>query len=186
MKQKKSAILSAFAGLFFLMPVMASLYYAGTLADQYYVRHGEMLQITAALPVSAETQAAGGITSDTALRLFGIFPIKTVEMHPTEEIMLIPGGEPFGLRMLMDGIMVIGFGEVEGSGGHSCPAVTAGLQEGDIIREIGHEPLTDTDTFREAVQKGEAMMLTVQRGEETPELTLTPDYSVTEECCLTG
>ena len=193
MKQKKLAALSAFAGLFFLMPVTASLYYAGKLADQYYVRHGEMLQVTAALPITAspvraETQAAaaGSITSDAALRLFGIFPIKTVEMHPTEEIMLIPGGEPFGVRMLMDGIMVIGFGEVEGSGGHSCPAVTAGLQEGDIIREIGHEPLTDTDAFREAVQKGEEMLLTVLRGEETLELTLTPDYSVTEECYQTG
>lgn len=193
MKQKLKNHLSVLAGLLCLMPVVASLYYAGTLADLYYVRRGEPLHIETALPIRAEpvkpvTQAAqtGGSVSEAALRLFGIFPIKTVEMHPTEEIMLIPGGEPFGVRMLMDGIMVIGFGEVACSTGHSCPAVAAGLQEGDIIREVDHEALTSTAAFREAASAGTEMLLTVQRGEETLELTLQPDYSITDECYQTG
>lgn len=193
MKQKSKNALSVLAGLLFLTPVTASLYYAGRLADLYYVRKGEPLHITAALPITAEpvvsaaqTAQIGAAASEASLRLFGIFPIKTVEMHPTEEIMLIPSGEPFGVRMLMDGIMVIGFGEVACSSGHSCPAVTAGLQEGDIIREVDREPLTSTADFRNAVSVGEEMLLTVQRGEETLELRLTPDYSVTEECYQTG
>ncbi len=185
--------LSTLAGLAFLAPVTASLYYAGQLADDYYVRRGESLHIAAALPITAQpvtptVQAAqtGSPTPEASLRLFGIFPIKTVEMHPTEEIMLIPSGAPFGVRMLMDGIMVIGFGEVAGNDGHCCPALDAGLQEGDIIQEVNREALTGTAAFRDAAASGQPLLLTVQRGEQTLETTLSPAYSLTDGVYQTG
>lgn len=185
--------LSALAGLAFLIPVTASLYYAGRLADGYYVRQGEPLHIAAALPITAEpvapaAQAAhtGSAAPEASLRLFGIFPIKTVEMHPTEKIMLIPSGAPFGVRMLMDGIMVIGFGEVAGEEGHCCPALEAGLQEGDIILEVNREALNGTTTFRETATSGQPMLLTVQRDEQTLETTLYPVYSLTDNIYQTG
>lgn len=192
-KSERFLRFSALAGLAFLVPVTASLYYAGRLADGYYVRRGEPLHITAALPITAEpaapmAQAAhtGSAAPEASLRLFGIFPIKTVEMHPTEEIMLIPSGTPFGVRMLMDGIMVIGFGEVAGEEGHCCPALDAGLQEGDIIQEINRETLTGTAAFRDAASDGQPMLLTVQRGEQTLETTLYPVYSLTDSVYQTG
>ncbi len=192
-KSKMFRRLCTLAGLAFLVPVTASLYYAGRLADGYYVRHGEPLHIAAALPIIAEpitptAQAAhtGNTTPEASLRLFGIFPIKTVEMHPTEEIMLIPSGAPFGVRMLMDGIMVIGFGEVAGNDGHCCPALDAGLQEGDIIQEVNREALTSTAAFRDAAADGQPMLLTVRRGEQTLETTLCPIYSLTDDVYQTG
>ncbi|MCR4645213.1 MAG: SpoIVB peptidase [Oscillospiraceae bacterium] len=185
--------LFAAAGLAFLVPVGASLYYASSLADAYSVRQGETLHIAAALPITAvstgetvSTAYTGASHDAAALRLFGIFPIKTVEVAPAEEVMLIPGGEPFGVRMLMDGCMVIGFGEVSGQDGGSCPGQEAGLIEGDIIREADHVPVTSSGDLREAASAGETMLLTVCRDGKTLEVKLTPVWSVTDAAWQTG
>ncbi len=176
-----------------LLPLIMMLFYMGRLPDRYYVRNGETLALSTALPITADpvdsiTSAAVTDTaaSRTTLRLFGILPIKNVEIQRTDEIMLVPGGQAFGIRMLMDGIMVIGFGEVHSTEGLCCPAVTAGLQEGDIIQAVNHSEITSTDSFRQAVSQGIPLDLTVLREEETLELTLTPAYSVQEECWKSG
>ena len=184
---------AAAAGLAFLMPVTASLYYAGSLADAYSVRPGESLHISAALPITAvrtgetvSTAHTGSGHDAASLRLFGVFPIKTVGVQPAEEIMLIPSGEPFGVRMLMDGCMVVGFGEVAGAAGHCCPALEAGLQEGDIIREADHMPVSSSGDLRDAASGGEPLLLTVCRDGKTSEVTLTPVWSVTDAAYQTG
>ena len=125
----------------FAFPSSLSLYYHTHISDRYYTRQNKPLELSTLFPVSVEpcpTVTAVSQTGDTVqqavFRLFGIFPIKTAEIQPISEVRLVPCGQPFGVRMLMDGIMVIGFGEVAGKSGHCCPAVTAGLQEGDIIQ----------------------------------------------------
>ncbi|MBQ8927464.1 MAG: SpoIVB peptidase [Oscillospiraceae bacterium] len=168
----------ALAALLCLHPAVGSLYYAGHLADRYYVPADSTLELHCALPVTA---AQGG--SDAALRLYGIFPIKQVAVEPAEEIRLIPGGAPFGVRMLMDGVMVIGFGTVETPDGSACPALEAGLQEGDVIRCADHVPLAGTAAFREAVARGEPLLLTVERDGTLHELPLTPVFSRSDGWC---
>ncbi len=191
MKRNILKKLTAAAVLLFLQPVTASLYYAGRLADSYYVSSGSELRIASAAAVTAEPSVpaaqaafAGSITREAKLRLFGILPIKTVSMHPAKEVMLVPCGQPFGVRMLMDGVMVIGFGEIAGS--HRCPAAEAGLQEGDILREVDHVPLTCTEDLRQAAAAGGPLLLTVERDGTAFEAELTPVYSAEEHCYQTG
>ena len=102
----KSGILTLSA-ILCTQPVCRAFYYAGHLADSYYVTAGETLEVShciGALP------ASGMAVSATQLKLFGIFPVKEVAVQPSEEVMLVPCGHPFGMRMLMDGIMVIDAG----------------------------------------------------------------------------
>ena len=180
-------------GLLLLQPIVMMLFYAGRLPDHYYVRKGETLELSTALPIEAEpvpSVTAASLTetaqSQVTLRLFGILPIKTAEIQQTEEIRLVPCGEAFGIRMLMDGIMVVGFGEVRTADGICCPAAGAGLQEGDVIQEVNRVPITSAESFRKAASEGDPMLLTVLRGEETLELQLSPAFSIQQECWLTG
>ncbi len=193
MKRSIRKNLTAIAGLLLIQPVLASLFYAGRLSDSYYVRRGEQLTLSTAVPITAEQTAAvtaaasmESASSQVSLRLFGIFPIKNAEIHRTDEIMLVPCGQPFGIRMLMDGIMVIGFGEVTAADGVCCPAASAGLLEGDIIRSVNGAPITSTDCFREAAAQGTPMSLSILRDETCLELTLTPAYSTESDCYQTG
>ncbi len=175
--------ITALAAIVCLHPVCSAFYYAGHLADSYYVRRGEALQVAHCIAEVPESQAR-----PAQLKLFGIFPVKEVAVQPAEEIMLVPCGQPFGVRMLMDGIMVIGFGEVEARSGSCCPAVSAGIREGDMITEVNHEILTSSQDFRTTVAEceGEPLTLTIRRENASLEVTLQPAYSLTAQCWQTG
>ncbi|MDE6731128.1 MAG: SpoIVB peptidase [Oscillospiraceae bacterium] len=200
---KSRNVLALLAGLLMLSPAVSSLYYAEKLADQYSVRRGESLALGTVLPIravpTANTAAAvannpgrnttiPGYTNSYQLRLFSCFPVKQVQLQTVDSVMLVPCGQPFGVRMLMDGIMVIGFGEVASPAGGCCPAVETGILEGDMIKEINHEVITCTDDFKNAVAQsaGNPLEVTVQRDEEILNLTLSPEYSVIERCWQTG
>ena len=179
------------SGTFFLsaflciQPVCSAFYYAGHLADSYYVKHGEALQVSHCV---AEVPELHCTSSPAQLKLFGIFPVKEVSLQPAEEIVLVPCGQPFGIRMLMDGVMVIGFGEVQAKSGDCCPAVSAGIQEGDIITEVNHELLHSAQDFRDLVadSEGTTLHLTVRREDTLQEVALKPEYSFTAQCWQTG
>lgn len=176
-----------------LIPMAASLCYAGRLPDEFHVRRGEALHITSALPITAvptesaaRTAQLGSSPQTVSLRLLGMFPIKEVRTRPAEDVMLVPCGQPFGVRMLMGGVMVIGFGEVASGDRHCCPAVEAGLEVGDVIIGANREEVRSTADLREAASQGEPLDLTVMRGGSMQEMTLTPAYSLTAGCCQTG
>ena len=55
------------------------------------------------------------------------------------------------------------------------PAEEAGLRRGDVILEVGHQPVEDVDMFYDemvTLKKGEGVLLLVQRGEITQYLVL--------------
>ena len=185
--------LTVTALLLLLLPAAVSLFYAARLPDEYRIRRGETLCITSTVPIQAvptasltQTAQCRNVPQTASLRLLGVFPIKTVRVQPTDNVMLVPSGAPFGVKMLMGGVMVVGFGEVASGKGHCCPGAEAGLQVGDIILEADHTAVRSTDEFRQAAADGEALELTVMRGSSVQELTLTPAYSITAKRCQTG
>ena len=140
-----------------LLPVMLSLFYAERLPDEYRIRRGTELCITSTVPIravpvpsAARTARCGSAPQTASLRLLGVFPIKNVRTQPTDPVMLVPSGRPFGVRMLMGGVMVVGFGEVATGKGHCCPAVDAGLSVGDIILKANGTVVHSTEDFRQA------------------------------------
>lgn len=185
--------LTILAAIAMLIPTALSLFYAGRLPDEFHVRRGEALHITSAMPITAvpsqtaaQTAQLGSSPQTVSLRLLGIFPIKEVRTRPAEEIMLVPCGQPFGVRMLMGGVMVIGFGEVASGDSHCCPAVEAGLEIGDVIVSANHSEVRSTADLRDAASQGTPLGLTVMRGGAMEEVTLTPVYSIAAGCCQTG
>jgi stage IV sporulation protein B len=193
MEQKRKKWIAGLCGLLLVQPVVMLLFYAGRLPDRYYLRSGETLELATVLPITAKPVAPAASAcavqntpSAVSLRLFGMLPIKTAEIQQTEEIMLIPCGQAFGIRMLMDGMMAVGFGEVRTAQGACCPAAEAGIQEGDIIQAVNRSPIGSAAAFRAAAAEGKPMLLTVLRGGKTLDITLTPAYSEEEQCWLTG
>ena len=132
-------------------------YYARELPDHYYVGEQQSLQVSTALHIAAQEQptAAQTLFSETgneaqtvSLNLFGFIPIKEVEVESIRTPMLIPCGQPFGIKMLMDGVMIVKESGVQTETGVCCPAADAGLQEGDIIVGIGEQTILGDRTLR--------------------------------------
>jgi stage IV sporulation protein B len=80
------------------------------------------------------------IAQDVAVfKLFNVIPIKRVTVTDIGAPMLIPSGEPFGIKMLTDGVMVTDVNGFETEKGYSSPAQSAGIRPGDVIKTVAGE-----------------------------------------------
>ena len=71
------------------------------------------------------------------LELFGLIPIKKINVDVIPGINLIPGGHSIGVLLRTEGVMVVGFSPVLNAQNEPCfPARDAGINVGDTIIEI--------------------------------------------------
>ena len=84
---------------------------------------------------TVEVSALGGslIKTTATAKLFGVLPLKTVDVNRFADIRLYPGGIPFGVRLSTAGVLVVGFESVKTASGEANPAESAGLRIKDVI-----------------------------------------------------
>ncbi|MCD7957970.1 MAG: PDZ domain-containing protein [Ruminococcus sp.] len=162
--------LTAFFAILLLPLYGSAAYYAWRLPDSYYVNTGSTLEIDTRLQIKAQPTvstvqaAANGVRTQTeTLRLFGIISIKTVEVEEIETPVLIPCGQPFGLKLQMGGAMVVGMGDVETASGGCCPAQEAGIQVGDFIQSIDGVEITSNQALQAVITASEGETLEIIR-----------------------
>lgn len=93
---------------------------------------------------------------------------------------LVLGGQPVGIELQTDGVVVAGFAEVQTKAGIVSPARDAGLREGDRIVQIGDTAVTAAEDLIAAVGnlQGETAAITVRRGEKSETLQVQAAYSL--------
>ncbi|MDE6780751.1 MAG: SpoIVB peptidase [Ruminococcus sp.] len=131
-----------------------------------------------AVPVSKNTDEV----SQATLTLFGAIPVKNIEVHEAEAPVLVAGGNPFGIKLLMDGVMVTEMGEVETENGEKvCPAQDAGIQVGDIIKSADGKNITSNDEIQEVIgnSNGRKIKIIISRDGKDFPVFLKPEYSTT-------
>lgn len=98
-------------------------------------------------------------TENGAEYFLGNIPIKKAEVTEKERRYVIPSGKPFGIKILSEGVMVIG--AAEGS-----PAEKAGLREGDVIISVNGAEVSSNEELAEAIKStGDCAELVYKRGE---------------------
>jgi stage IV sporulation protein B len=110
------------------------------------------------------------------VRLFGLFPIKQMDIRVVEDTELIPVGAPVGIYMETDGVMVVGVGDFKDSAGMECSPSKYILKSGDYIRRVNGKQVYSKKDFTEMVtdSDGENLILTVERNSELINVTVTP------------
>ena len=71
--------------------------------------------------------------------LLGIFHLKDVDINVIQQKKLIPVGQPIGIYMKTEGVMVIGTGEVKGMDGMSYEPAYNLVRSGDYIEQVNGE-----------------------------------------------
>ena len=104
------------------------------------------------------------------------------------DLTLCPGGMPFGVKFYTDGVMVVGFCDVDTGKGSINPAARAGLHQKDVILKIDGEELRGAADMTERIEasQGKPMRLTCRRSGKEFEATLTPVLSASEGRYKTG
>ncbi len=99
-----------------------------------------------------------------------------------------PGGMPFGVKFLTEGILLIGFADLQSNGRSVCPGKEAGLRPGDVLLRINGTPLEGAVSLAEIVAENGKAPLSVLVRRDKKELTLTvqPIFSEQEQRYTTG
>ncbi len=102
-------------------------------------------------------------TLDVNVKLFGVFPVKTVTLNFMPEIKVIPGGQPIGVKLYTEGVLVVGFADVDTSSGKKqSPAVISGVEMGDSIIEINGMKIENNSHVSEIINKNGSGILNVK------------------------
>lgn len=86
------------------------------------------------------------------------------------------GGEPFGLKMYADGVMIVNLESYYCGNKYVCPAKNAGLKESDVIKEINGTEITSNEILREITtgSDGNTLEVTLERDGKTLTKQITP------------
>ncbi|MBE5778985.1 MAG: SpoIVB peptidase [Clostridiales bacterium] len=128
---------------------------------------------TAASDIGEKLSGTGGEETTLTVSLFGLLPLKKVNVDIREDLRLYPGGMAVGVALKTQGVLVVGTSDLTNA---YSPARLAGVKAGDIITEVNGKPVTSTGELTELVsrQGSKALLLTVQRGQNQLQLTLEP------------
>ncbi len=128
-----------------------------------------------------ELRCTGSVSgADRAtLSLFGAIPVKSVSVRQEEAPTLIVGGRPFGVKLLMEGVMVTATGKVDCPGDDVCPAELAGVEVGDVIRLADGEKLSSNADLQQVISEsgGRDVALSLTRGGAELQACLHPVWS---------
>ena len=105
-------------------------------------------------------------------------PVREVLSY-VEPRMVIPGGNPFGIKLRTEGVLVVGMTDVQMGTSLVNPAKDAGLKAGDILTHIDGQKLEEGNCVRQIVSasEGDALTISLQRGDELLEVSLSPVLS---------
>ena len=158
---------------------------SATLPDRYYLAKGSrfslgdssLIQTSSNDGYPLSVYSSTGNTFRMDLRLLGLINIKPVSVQVVDRRVVALCGTPFGIKMVTDGVMVVGTGAVTDCNSRAVsPAQTAGIQEGDIILSINGEKISSKKQLTKLVESsaGQPLSLVVRRGEQLTSLHLSP------------
>ncbi len=103
-----------------------------------------------------------------------------------EEVIL--GGVPFGVKFTTEGVMVIGFSDIDGLSKSQNPAYLAGLRAKDVIVKVNGVEIAGAEELTRQVEcsEGREISLTYKRGKDEKTVSIKPIYSENEKRYKTG
>lgn len=115
--------------------------------------------------------------------LLGVLPIKDIHVNIVEEQRVIPGGEPIGIYMKTQGILVVGAGTVGGLDGLDYEPALHVVQSGDYITAVNGRPIKSKEELMQQVNEsgGREVVLGVRRNGKSENLKLSPVRTGQEE-----
>ena len=165
--------------------------------DTIYLQKGEREELEFALPVTGELtskeasyietwesgqtgiKASGSVAGDHyiwKLRLFGVIPLKEVNVEVIDEESVYPIGVPIGIYVKTDGVLVAGLGNIRMADGREvCPCSNI-LQVGDYILSINGESVSLKGEVIDKIKacEGESVIMTIRRNGQVSSVKVLP------------
>lgn len=168
--------------------------------DKMYVKMGEKVIYDFGVPVTVvqkeQTEEVFGgngnpyQTTDNSYvvtcKLFGLFPVKDVEVNLIEGTAVYAGGTTVGIYAKMRGVLVIGIGDVVLADGKETSPAENLVKGGDYIVSINGESVDEKENLSELINTygQEKEILGIIRNDEYIEVAATPVKAENEKYML--
>ena len=108
------------------------------------------------------------------LKLFGLIKLKDIRVDVVDTRYAVPCGDPIGIYLKSDGIMVIGTGRITGEDGMEREPAYGKLKSGDYIEAFNGKTMDSKEELIKAVNdtQGEEAVVTVRREGEAIDVSL--------------
>lgn len=126
---------------------------------------------------SLKSNAKGNYQVEVSL--FGMIPLKTVDVKVIDELSLAPSGEPVGIYVETNGLLVLSTTSVEGADGLIYEPATNIVQSGDYILKINGKSVKTIKEFNAALQKtgGKKATVRIRRNGMESDVSMRPTLS---------
>jgi stage IV sporulation protein B len=199
MKKKYLTFLYIFLGIaIILFGFAVYAYYKNSVPGTISVKAGTSQEINLNIPASGVIGAdsdnvvalnqpltiiAGENTSSyqMSLKLFGVVPLKNVDIQVIENTSLIPVGQPIGIYVKTQGVLVVDTGSFLGTNGDRNAPSDELLYSGDYLTAMDGVAITDKKQIKQYVENGNGSEITFQvsRQEELIQVKIKPQMDET-------
>lgn len=160
--------------------------------DQLYAVVGETEDIS--LPFGCETEESlevlqvtnkdsgfSMVSGETGnyqipVKLFGVLPVKNVDVRVIRKMKVAPSGEPIGIYVETNGLLVLDTAEIQGEDGLTYAPGENILKTGDYILKWNNEPVPTIAKLDQAIQDSgtKKVAVMIRRGNENLKVAMKP------------
>ncbi len=133
-------------------------------------------------PILLKTNNRGSL--NLSISMFGLIPVKTIKVDVIPNTKIVACGNTIGIKLKLDGILVVGMTEVETVDGRKIlPVKDTGIKPGDFIIKANGRSVEDVnDLIREIdVSKGEKIEIQYRSGEDYNNAYVKPVMSIDDK-----
>ena len=140
---------------------------------------------------NSKVQTVNSLTSyprQETLKFLGVVPVKNITVTNKKTNNVYVSGEPFGIKLYTDGVIVVGTQAVDVDSKKINPAQEAGIEVGDIIVSINNVNVYSSNEVTDILNDNNGLdyKIKIKRDDRFKTFTLTPVYSVKEGCYKAG
>ncbi len=142
------------------------------ISENYKVNRGEELKIDSVIPITAVYKNAKATKKNYArqvgenyevdLKVFGVIPFSTVNVEVVDEMHVQVLGNPFGMKIYTDGVLIIKSSNIKTKDGNKNPAADAGLKVGDYIKRANGKKIYSNEDLLEIVSESNGKNIKIE------------------------
>ena len=141
--------------------------------------HGETVTVRQGAPYTLEAASASGEEDayQAAVKLFGVIPVRQVEVDVLPETAVVPLGKTVGIKLFTKGLMCVGTEPVKTEDGKKTDiAEKGGIQNADMLLSANGTALSTVEQLEQIVKSsgGAPITFLLQRDGKQDTITLEP------------